>query len=341
MKPSDLPRVPSSSPLYGFRPLSFGRPAALGAGLPTPPAWLWHGYLAPGQLTLLTSLWKSGKTTLLAILLARLKDGGQLLGLPVRAARALVVSEEDLMLWAGRSHRLVFGEHAGLISRPFDGKPTFAGWRTLIDRSADILGTEGGRLLVIDTVASHMPAGVETNADCMARALAPLRRLAEQGIAVWLMHHPHKGKARVGQWSRGTGSLPGRADIVLEMHLVRPADPYDRRRLLLAQSRHQETPRRLLIEWTPDGTDYRVLPDEPADDFDHGWSLIREVLSDFEAPATAAEILRSWPPDSPPPSRATLQRWLAQAVARGVVECEASGRRNEARRYWVADGEEG
>ena len=41
--------------------------------------WLWRGYLAPGQLTLLTSLWKSGKTTLLSVLLALLHQGGELL----------------------------------------------------------------------------------------------------------------------------------------------------------------------------------------------------------------------------------------------------------------------
>ena len=38
------------------------------------PSWLWEGYLMPGGVTLLTSLWKSGKTTLLALLLARLKE---------------------------------------------------------------------------------------------------------------------------------------------------------------------------------------------------------------------------------------------------------------------------
>jgi AAA domain len=35
-----------------------------------PLSWLWHGYLAAGNVTLLTSQWKSGKTTLLAVLLA-------------------------------------------------------------------------------------------------------------------------------------------------------------------------------------------------------------------------------------------------------------------------------
>ncbi|HMC66910.1 MAG TPA: AAA family ATPase, partial [Gemmataceae bacterium] len=38
----------------------------------TPLAWLWHGYLKPGAVTLLTSRWKSGKTTLLSVLLSRL-----------------------------------------------------------------------------------------------------------------------------------------------------------------------------------------------------------------------------------------------------------------------------
>src|SRR5450755_3582489 len=35
------------------------------------PDWLWQGYLRPGAVTLLTSLWKSGKSTLLSVLLSR------------------------------------------------------------------------------------------------------------------------------------------------------------------------------------------------------------------------------------------------------------------------------
>src|SRR6202007_2157095 len=47
-----------------------------------PPIWLWQGYLSPGKVTLLTSQWKSGKTTLVSLLLARMQQGGQLAGLP-------------------------------------------------------------------------------------------------------------------------------------------------------------------------------------------------------------------------------------------------------------------
>src|SRR6516162_3611355 len=182
---------------------------SLAAASPEAPDWLWRGYLAPGQLTLLTSLWKSGKTTLLSVLLARMKGGGDLLGMTVRPTRVLILSEENRNLWAMRQQRLDIGGHAQVICQPFGGKkPADADWRSLLDQSAGLLGTEGSRLLVIDTVATLMPTGVETNADCMVRALAPLRGLAAQGIAIWLMHHPHKGKPRAGQWSRGSGSLP-------------------------------------------------------------------------------------------------------------------------------------
>jgi hypothetical protein len=265
--------------------------------------------------------------------------GGELLGQAVRPARALVVSEEDLGLWHMRHQRLALGEHVQVIYRPFAGKPTDAEWRALLEQSAAHLGPSGGRLLVIDTVATLMPAGVETNADCAVRALAPLRRLAEQGIAVWLLHHPHKGKARPGEWARGTGSLPASVDIALEMHPYRPDDLCDRRRLLLGWSRHEETPRRRLIEWTADGRDYRVLDETSDGEFDRGWSAIRQVLAASDGPQTAAAILRSWPADAPPPSRATLHRWLARAVERGWLCWEASSRRNAPYQYWLPEAE--
>jgi hypothetical protein len=67
--------------------------------------WLWHGLLAPGKLTLLTSLWKSGKTTLLAHFLARRRHGGDFLGLAVAPGGSLIVSEEPRDLWHERRRR--------------------------------------------------------------------------------------------------------------------------------------------------------------------------------------------------------------------------------------------
>jgi hypothetical protein len=61
----------------------------------TLPAWLWHGYLGPGKTTLLTSQCKSGKTTLVTLLLARMEHAGQLAGSPVAPGRAFVISDES------------------------------------------------------------------------------------------------------------------------------------------------------------------------------------------------------------------------------------------------------
>src|SRR5215475_6255893 len=88
--------APDRSAPEPYVPLSY---ADLKAAGPAPERWLWHGYLAPGEVTLLTSQWKSGKSTLLAVLLTRLKAGGDLAGLPVRAGKAVVVSEESPAMW--------------------------------------------------------------------------------------------------------------------------------------------------------------------------------------------------------------------------------------------------
>jgi hypothetical protein len=110
--------------------------------------------------------------------------------------------------------------------------------------------------------------------------------------------------------------------------------------LPLGWSRHEETPRRRLIEWTADGTDYQVLAETGDGEFDRGWSALRRVLSAVEGPQTAAAILRQWPADAPPPSRATLHRWLARAVQRGWLCGEASHRRNAPYRYWLPPAKE-
>ena len=63
---------------------------------PEPTPWLWDGYLKPGDITLLTSQWKTGKTTLLTGLLRHLGTGEPFLGRLVRVVdlNALTASAE-------------------------------------------------------------------------------------------------------------------------------------------------------------------------------------------------------------------------------------------------------
>ena len=74
-------RQPATAPAITLPALLGYDDLARHAGEPT--RWLWHGYLAAGAVTLLTSRWKAGKTTLLSVLLARMGAGGELAGLSV------------------------------------------------------------------------------------------------------------------------------------------------------------------------------------------------------------------------------------------------------------------
>jgi hypothetical protein len=62
-----------------------------------PAHWLWHGFVARGTITLLTSLWKSDKTTLRSLLLARRKQGGLLAGVAVQPQE--LARQDTVALW--------------------------------------------------------------------------------------------------------------------------------------------------------------------------------------------------------------------------------------------------
>jgi hypothetical protein len=69
-------------------------------------SWLWEGMLAAGNVTLLTSVWKAGKSSLLALLLAGRREGNVLLGRMVEAGASAVVSEEPAELSRRRGWHL-------------------------------------------------------------------------------------------------------------------------------------------------------------------------------------------------------------------------------------------
>src|SRR4051794_20744710 len=80
--------------------------------------WVVEGLIAPRNLTLLTSQWKAGKTTLLSILLGLRVAGGSLAGLAVKPGKTLVVTEEPLSLWAERARKHQFAGNVCFISQP-------------------------------------------------------------------------------------------------------------------------------------------------------------------------------------------------------------------------------
>jgi hypothetical protein len=315
-------------------------PAELQAAVEPTVDWLWHGYLSRGSVTLLTSPWKAGKTTLLAALLAKLQSGGELAGRAVPPGKAIVISEESKQLWAKRCAKLAIGPQALFICRPFRGLPRPEQWRALLDHLFAIHQAVRFDLLVIDPLAEFLAARGESSATVMLSALAPLQLLTEAGVAVLILHHPRKQPSAAGQWARGSGALSGCADILLEMHYYATADSDDRRRKLLAFSRHEETPRRLVIALDEAGTDWLALGDIEEEEFALGWKTLQRVMESATDKRTRPELLADWPVEEAAPSPVTLYRWLERSVASGGVLRDGTGRANDPFRYWLKGQEE-
>jgi hypothetical protein len=302
--------------------------------------WLWHGYLARGNVTLLTSQWKSGKTTLLSVLLSKMGSGGSLAGLAVSRGKAVVLSEEGALHWHRRSLKAPFGPHVRWLCRTFRGKPRREDWLALIGFLDDLRARDGFDLLVIDPLASFLPGRTENGAGGMMDTLLPLQKLTAEGVAVLVLHHPRKGETIAGQAARGSGALSGYVDFILEMSWHGEPGNADRRRRLVAYSRYEETPANLVIELAAEGGDYAGLGDSEREDFQDNWKELRLVLEFANDKLTAKGILNEWPTDCRPPDPATLWRWLRRAVGDGIILQNGTGRRNDPYKYWLPASEE-
>jgi hypothetical protein len=302
--------------------------------------WFWQGYLAAGNITLLTSQWKAGKTTLLSVLLDRMKTCGTLADLAVRPGKAVVVSEESPTMWLERSRRFDFTENVCWLCRPFAGKPRLLDWLALLEQILALHHQFNLSLVAIDPMASLLPYRNENASSEMLDALLPLQRLTAEGLSVLLLHHPGKHLRSAGQCARGSGALSGFVDILIEMHWYAEAESTDRRRRLLAWSRHEETPRRLLIELNADGHDYLVV-EEPEDEPDEPlhealWQVLEQAMTTL----TRKQILDEWPEDERKPAPVTLWRVLDCCVDRDEIKREGAGTKSNPFCYWLPSLEE-
>ena len=292
--------------------------------------WLWDGYLALQQITLLTGQWKIGKTSLLSCLLSRMGQGGELVGLEVKPGRAIVLSEEGASLWRGRSLRHGIGEHVEFAFRPFLHRPTMRHWGMLMENLKQIHRREKLDLVVFDPLATLWPCRDENSVASILEALEPIRDLAREGPAVLLLHHPRKLHSNGGCDSRGSGAMTAFVDCLMEMHWFAPAGEPDRRRRLMAWSRRDTTPRQLLIEMTADGTDYVTAnPAEPEG------LLIGIIVQLLEAQPNlcASEILDRWPAGQPRPRPAALYAVLSRAIQDDLLVRTGTGNRYDPYRF--------
>jgi hypothetical protein len=116
-------------------------------------------------------------------------------------------------------------------------------------------------------------------------------------------------------------------------------DDLDRRRRLVAFSRHDDTPRHLLIDLNADGADYAVLQSGLEAALGESWSAVVNALREAHSKLTRQEILDNWSADYHMPDSTTLWRWLSRAVAQGIVRQEGTGHPRDPFRYWLPERE--
>ena len=298
-----------------------------------PPDWVWPGYIARGAVTLFTGLWKAGKTTLLGHLLRDLSRGGGLVGAPLDAP-TLILSEEPPGLWANRREQLGLPPTVHFLQRESFAKPRPYEWRMLIEYVAEQVTERKYGLVVIDTLPSWWSVLNENDAGEMMEALVPIRSISAAGAGVLLIHHPRKGDGSQGTASRGSGALPGFVDVILELRRYAPDDNTDRRRVLTALSRFEDTPAEQVIELTDDG--YKVIGDRSdagREDID---AAIREVLPTGGCGMTYEMVREEWPSDKKPGEQ-KLRGMLNAGANRGEWMRRGMGKRNDPYRYlWPA-----
>lgn len=236
--------VPSTFRLVGIDEL----------GPAEPVEYLWAPFIARGAITLLTGLWKAGKTTLLTHLLRDIGRGEGLVTAPTLSP-IIIVSEEPRSIWARRRDELALPNTIMLPVMNSNARPDRRGWLTFISEIAQEVRRLQAGLVVIDTIASFWPVREENDASDVMDALMPLRDITATGAGLLICHHPPKGGAtQNGTASRGSGALPGFADILVTLTRFSGEDDLaDRRRLLVCASRLDEVEPETVVELTDVG----------------------------------------------------------------------------------------
>jgi RecA-family ATPase len=279
--------------------------------------WIVRGFLARGAITELTGKAKlSGKTTLIAHIVACVLDGDHCLGSMAAQSPVVYLTEQTHSTFRENLRR------AGLLQREdlsilsfwdVKGQP----WPAIMQLAEAEAVRIGAKFIVVDTLAQF--AGItgdgENNSGDALTALAPLQQAAHHGHAILISRHARKSGGDVGEDGRGSSAFTGGVDIVLS--LKRPEGNHKpTMRLLEGLSRFDETPSRIVIDkvsvhvpdpevdvWT-DG--FVVLGDTDAVAHDEAKDALRQHLPVTEDEALTMKDLQA----VTGVNRATLSRAL-------------------------------
>jgi hypothetical protein len=304
----------------------------LGADATTATEWVWDGFVARGHLTDFYGFWKSGKSTLLAALLQRMADGGELAGRVVRPGKALVISEEPRTKWIERREALGLADHVHIVSRPFPRRPNHAEWHAFTSHITRLVAEHGYDLVVFDSLPNLWCVRDENDASETVTALLPLQSIATAGCAVLFVRHPRKSDGLQATAGRGSGAIAGFADFIIEMRRYVPDSLQDTRRVLTVYSRYDcfET----VIRWHGHG-EFETLGPPETYSAEAQRERLLQALAEQEG-ETTADLAKAV--DLP---YATAAKRLDELAATGRVTRTGTGKKGDPYRWFLANGDGG
>ena len=315
-----------TEPFFRFNPI----PASQFPNEPDP-EWIWESFIATHSVTMLSALWKAGKTTLLLHLIHMMERGGRIHN-DVKPGRVLYVTEESHKTWQRRfeKEQITLGDHVQFLCRPFKrGKPGYQVWNAFLDAVLQAVKRGQYDLVVIDTLSRLGPIRDENISAEVSDALAPLEEIADAGAGVLIIHHLRKGDGAEGQGFRGSGQFGAGCDNMLELRRFVPTDLKDPRRKIniLGRSDIDE----VVIELQP-GAGFVSLGDPAVAARRAKRDAIDRVLSPTK-PKTIEEIQDDWPEHGPTVAERTLRRDLNRLFSAGDVGRTGTGKRNDPYRF--------
>jgi hypothetical protein len=299
---------------------------------------VWDRCIARGGITLLSALWKAGKTTMLAHLLKGMQGGGNFCGLAVAGGRALYVTEESEGQWAERRDELGLtdADNVWFQVRPFMVKPRPGEWKDLIDHLAGLQHRRPADLIVFDTLSNLWPVKDENDAGQVGASLMPLHRLTDKA-GVLLVHHLRKGDGQEATGARGSGALPAFVDCILELRRFAASKRGDRRRVLTGYGRWEGTPEEVVIELAADGTGYIAHGDKQQVAGKELRAAILGVLPTDPGKALDTDDILEGLPESAAVRRQTLLSELRRGAEANPPDWrrEGKGAKGSPYTYWV------
>jgi hypothetical protein len=290
--------------------------------------WIVPGYVAKGVLTELGAKIKTGKTTLILLLVRAVLDGLSFLGQPTFKTRVVYLTEQPSVSFYEALKRADLLGREDLIVLSFSDTRGLE-WPQVAAAAVAECKRIDATLLIIDTLPQFagLTGDKENNSGDALNAMQPLQKAASEGIGVTLVRHERKAGGDVGDSGRGSSAFAGAVDIVLSLRKSEGNSPKNRR-LLQSLSRFSETPADLLIELTDSG--YIALG-EPAD------AAVKDAKDSISAiaPKTELEALDlgelSKAADI---SRRTAQRAVDELLKEMVLSRIGKGKKGNPFRYF-------